>query len=280
MTIQPPLVSVDWLHRHYQQPDVAVIDTSWYLPSHKRDGKAEYLAAHIPGSVFFDIDLHSDTRSTLPHMLPPPEQFAAAVGALGISNTTSIVIYDGMGILASARLWWMFRVFGHDAVSVLDGGFPAWKAAGFETTADTSEPGSKTFKPCFQPGLIADMGTMTTALKSDAQVLDARPAGRFQGVDPEVRPGLSSGHMPGAQNVPQSTLLRDGFLLDKPALLDAFVRTGIDIDKPVITTCGSGVTAATLTLALAVLGKPLGRLYDGSWTEWASTPGNAIEKVG
>ncbi|MBY0613673.1 MAG: 3-mercaptopyruvate sulfurtransferase [Beijerinckiaceae bacterium] len=277
MKRQPPLVSADWLHQNLNADDVVIIDTSWYLPVHKRDGKAEYAQAHIPGAVFFDIDLHSDTSSSLPHMLPSPAQFAAAVGALGVSNDSHVVVYDGMGLFASPRLWWMFQVFGHDAVSVLDGGLPGWKAKGFETSSDLPAPVVTTFTPRFRKELVADMQTMTAALGSE-QVLDARPAGRFQGVDPEFRPGLSSGHMPGAHNLPQSTLVENGFLLPPPKLLEAFEGTGIDIDRPVITTCGSGMSAATLTLALAVLGKPIGQLYDGSWTEWAGTPGNPIEK--
>ena len=277
MTRQPPLVSADWLHQNLHANDVVIIDTSWYLPIHKRDAQREYAEKHIPGAVFFDIDLHSDKTSTLPHMLPSPEQFATAVRALGVSSDTRVVMYDGMGVFASPRLWWMFQVFGHDAVSVLDGGLPGWTAKGYETTRDVPKPAAGTFMPRFRPELVADMRTMTAALGSE-QVLDARPAGRFQGVDPEIRPGLSSGHMRGAHNLPQSTLVENGFLLAPPKLLEAFEGTGIDIDRPVITTCGSGMSAATLTLALAVLGKPIGKLYDGSWTEWAGTPGNAIEK--
>ena len=278
MNTQSPLVDAKWLADNLGDPNLVVIDASWYLPAHQRDGRAEYAARHIPGALFYDIDAHSSKETPLPHMLPTPEGFAQSAGSMGISETMTIVIYDGMGMFAAPRLWWTFLVFGAKTVHVLDGGLPAWIAAGYETTSEMPSRARVSFKAQFNSGMVADMDLMTSASSAKAQIADARPRGRFDGSDPEPRAGLSSGHIPGAKSLPQSTLVRNGFFAGPAEVASAFEAAGIDPDRPIITSCGSGMTAATLTLGLAVLGKPLGRLYDGSWTEWAGTPGNAIEK--
>ena len=278
-----PLVSVDWLKDRLEQPgihqpDIAIIDASWYLPQHQRDARGDYAAGHIPEAVFFDIDLHADRTSPLPHMLPPPEVFAEAAGSLGISDSSTIVVYDGLGLFSAPRVWWMFKVFGAEDVRVLDGGYPAWLARGFATTDTPASPRRRDFQVAMRTDLVADMQMMTTAIAGGLQIADARPPGRFSGRDPEIRPGIPSGHMPGARNIPQSSLVRDGHLLKGSELAQALTASGIDIDRPLIATCGSGVSAATITLALAELGRPMGRLYDGSWTEWGGTKHNAIER--
>jgi len=272
------LVGPDWLAERLGDPDIAIVDASWYLPSHGRNARQEYLVHHIPGAVFFDIDAISDRTSPLPHMLPTADDFADAVGAMGITRKTTIICYDGMVLFSAPRVWWSFRVFGAEDVRILDGGLPAWKAKGLPLTDAVPSPAPRRFEARFDASLVADMERMRGAIGGGDQIVDARPKGRFDGTDPEIRPGLESGHMPGAATVPQASLVRDGRLLPDAELLAAFARAGIDPDQPVITTCGSGVSASTLTLALAVLGKPLGALYDGSWTEWAGTPGNPIEK--
>ena len=278
MSREDALISADWLHDRLGDPSVAIVDGSWYLPIHGRNAREEYEVQHIPGAVFFDLDGVADTRSNLPHMLPSAEVFAKAVGAMGLSDDKTIIVYDGMGVFTAPRIWWTFKVFGARDVRVLDGGLPGWMAKGYPVTAEPSQPRQAHFSALYNAGMVADMTQMTALLAAGDQVLDARPAGRFSGADPEFRAGLSSGHMPGARNLPQSTLVQNGYLLDDAGLARAFAEAGIDIDKTVISTCGSGVTAASLSFALAVLGKPAGTLYDGSWTEWAGTPGNPIEK--
>lgn len=263
------LVSTAWLAEHIGRPDIAVVDASWYLPAQNRDGRAEYQAGHIPGAVFFDIDAVVDPDTNLPHMLPSPAAFGEAAGRLGISDQMQIVVYDGAGLFSAARAWWTFRAFGAQRVAVLDGGLPQWKAEGRELETGTPEISPATFHAFAAPDLVADARHVLAALSTAAaQVVDARPAARFRGEAPEPRPGLRSGHMPGGLSLPFTDVLEAGRLKPRPALTETFERAGLDFTKPTITTCGSGVTAAVLALALATLGKSDVALYDGSWAEW------------
>ena len=263
------LVSTGWLAAHLSDPGVVVIDASWHMPAANRDGRREFLAGHIPGAAFFDLDAVSDHTSPLPHMLPSPEDFASAMGALGVSNDVQVVVYDAAGLFSAPRLWWMLRIFGHEHVAILDGGLPKWTAEGHPLDKGEAHPTARVFTPRFNAAAVADLAQVRQALDSGSdQVLDARAAPRFLGRAPEPRPGLASGHMPGALNMPMTDLIADGRLKDPEALKAALAGIGVKGDKPVITSCGSGVSAAVITLALARLGRPMGRLYDGSWTEW------------
>lgn len=264
------LVSTEWLAEHLAATDIVVVDGSWYLPTERRDPHAEYLQRHIPGAVFFDIDAIADPDNSLPHMLPGPEQFAAAVGALGIGDAQRIVVYDGAGLFSAARVWWTFRVMGAGDVVVLDGGLPKWLAEGRPVEPGPVERRPRRFAPRFDAEAVRDMDAVRRLLEiGDEQIVDARSAARFAGQAPEPRPGLRSGHMPGSRNLPYGNLLNaDGTLKDDAVLDAAFAGAGIDLDRPIVTSCGSGVTAAILTLGLAVLGHRHNALYDGSWTEW------------
>lgn len=267
------IVDTSWLADNLAAPGLVVLDGSWHLPAEKRDPKAEFAAAHIPGARFFDIDDISDKSSPLPHMLPTPERFAAGVEALGIGDGDCVVVYDASapGLMSAGRVWWMLRIFGHTNVAVLDGGLRKWKAEGRPVTAETAPATApRRFTPLFHRSMLRDLDDMRALVAAgDAQIADARGAGRFEGRDPEPRPGLIAGHMPGACNVPFGTLLNgDGTLKSPPALRAAFESAGIDVGRPVVTTCGSGVSAAVLALALAVIGRSDTGLYDGSWSEW------------
>jgi thiosulfate/3-mercaptopyruvate sulfurtransferase len=267
------IVSTDWLATHLGAPDLVVLDGSWHLPAEKRDAKAEFSAAHIPGARFFDIDTVSDKTSSLPHMMPSAEQFAVQMQALGVGEGDCVVVYDASapGLMSGGRVWWMLRAFGHTNVAVLDGGLRKWKAEGRPLTADPAPPRSpRPLGARLDPRHVRTLDEMRALVAAGgAQIADARGPGRFEGREPEPRPGLRSGHMPGARNVPFSTLLKaDGTLKPKAELARVFQEAGIDVTRPVVTSCGSGVSAAVLTLALAIIGRDDTGLYDGSWSEW------------
>jgi len=265
------LVTTDWLAANLGAPGVVVLDGSFYLPAMKRDAAAEYLAGHIPGAVRFDIDEVADHATDLPHMLPSPANFAAAAGKLGIGDRDTIVAYDGHGIFASPRVWFTFRLFGADNVFILEGGLPKWKAEGRALESGPVTRPLGTFAARRRGDVVASLDRVRQALAShSAQIVDARPAERFRGEAPEPRPGVRSGHMPGSYNVPSTSVVKDGLLLPPDQLRQAFAAGGIDIDKPVITSCGSGVSAAILWLALDALGREPAALYDGSWSEWGA----------
>ncbi len=262
-------VTADWLSRHLDDPNVAIVDGSWHMPATARSGWTEYLAGHIPRAVFFDVDAIADTTSSLPHMLPPPEAFAKAMGALGIGDKQTIVIYDSYGLRSAARVWWTFRVMGAPDVVILDGGLPAWIAG--QLPLEEGMPASieqKTFNPSFKPAMVRGFEAVKAALGGDVQILDARSAGRFHGQEAEPRAGLRSGHMPGAISLPFGDVIEGERMKSSSDLRALFASRGVDIGKPIITSCGSGVTAAVLALALDVVGAPDVAIYDGSWTEW------------
>ena len=273
------IVSTDWLARHLDAPDVRVLDGSWHMPATGRDARAEYAEAHIPGAQFFDIDEIADTRSPLPHMAPPPEKFVSRVRAMGVGDGHRVVVYDQAGISAAARVWWTFRLMGHADVAVLDGGLPKWLAEG-RPTEDLEPPRrDRHFTARRDASLVRDVTQVAAAIKlGQEQIVDARSAERFAGEAPEPREGLRSGHMPGARNVPFTRLLNADGTMKAPDELEAeFRAAGVDPDRPVITTCGSGVTACVLALALERIGRRRWAVYDGSWTEWGAYPDLAVE---
>ena len=274
------LVSTAWLAAHRSDPDLRVIDASWYLPDAGRDAKAEYKAAHIPGARFFDIDEITDSRSNLPHMAPPPEKFVSRMRAMGIGDGHQVVVYDGSGLFSAARVWWTFRLMGKTDVAVLDGGFPKWQAEGREVEDMPPVLRDRHITVSRQHALVKDVTQVAHAAKlGEAEIIDARSAARFKGEAPEPRPGLRAGHIPGSKNVPYASLLNpDGTMKPVADLRAVFEAAGVNLSKPAITSCGSGVTAAVLSLALERMGHKNHALYDGSWAEWGMYEDLAVEK--
>ena len=264
------LVSTDWLAQHLRDPDLRVLDASWFLPGSGRDAKAEYQAGHIPGARFFDIDEIADLRSELAHMAPPPEKFISRMRAMGVGDGHQVVVYDGSGLFSAARVWWTFRLMGKNDVAVLDGGFPKWQAEGHEIEDMPPIVRDRHMTVSRQNQLVKDVTQVAHAAKlGEAEIIDARSAARFRGEAPEPRQGLRAGHIPGSTNLPFAEMLNpDGTMKPPAALKAAFEAIGVDLTKPAITTCGSGVTAAILNLALERIGHRNHALYDGSWSEW------------
>ncbi|MEZ5996957.1 MAG: 3-mercaptopyruvate sulfurtransferase [Hyphomonadaceae bacterium] len=266
-----PVVSPAWLAERISAPDIRVIDATWFMPSDGRDARALYAERRIPGAIFFDIDEIADTTSALPHMLPPPEKFASRMKKLGVGDGTRVIVYDNHGMFSAARVWWTFRVMGHEDVAVLDGGFPAWEGAGHDVeTGPPQQRMERHFTPRVRSDLVRDLADMRRAVDSGrAQILDARPAPRFRGEAPEPRAGLKSGHMPGARSLPSSALVNEaGALRSAEELKQIFSEARADTAQPALCTCGSGITAAIIALALARLGRWDAAVYDGSWAEW------------
>jgi thiosulfate/3-mercaptopyruvate sulfurtransferase len=274
----PAVVSTEWLATHLGDPDLRVLDGTWHMPQLKRDARAEFVQAHVPGAVFFDIDRIADPTTSLPHMLPTAEAFADAVGALGVGSGDRVVVYDTRGVVSATRVWWTFRAFGHDRVAVLDGGLRAWTAEGRPLEAGEPTPPRRQFRATLRPELVRDLEAMRRNLTTRAeQVVDARSRGRFEGTEPEPRAGLRGGHIPGSVSLPYDSLYRpDGTLQPPDALRSAFAAAGVDLAKPITTTCGSGVTASVLALALHLIGHAHVAVYDGSWTEWGGRPDTPV----
>jgi thiosulfate/3-mercaptopyruvate sulfurtransferase len=274
------LVETDWLASHLHAPGLIVVDGSMHLPTAKRNARAEYLAEHIPGALFFDIDEISDESSSLPHMLPSATKFASRMKKMGIGDGMQVVAYDSEGLYSAARVWWMFRTMGHEEVRVLNGGLKKWKAEG--RPLEDGEPPRRSerhFTARRNAEFVRDVGDVMSLIGTrTAQIVDARAAARFEGTAPEPRAGLRSGHIPGSRNVPFASLLNpDGTLREAAELRAIFDRAGVDVARPVVASCGSGVTAGVVALALAVLGRADAAVYDGSWSEWGADPTLPIE---
>ena len=274
------LVSTDWLSEHLSAPDVRVVDASWYLPAMERDPKLEFTEQHIPGAVYFDIDEIADTESPLPHMLPSPEKFSSRMRRLGLGDGARIVVYDGFGLLSAPRVWWMLRYFGHEDVAVLDGGLPKWLSENRPVESGPSPVKERHFTPRMNGFILRNFAQVEANIASRReQLLDARPAGRFAGTEAEPRPGLKAGHIPGSLNLPVGETFdpESKTVLPAKVLRAKFENAGIDLGKPVVTTCGSGVTAAGLALALYLLGNRDVAVYDGSWSEWGARKDAPVE---
>lgn len=273
-----PFVSTEWLATRLSDPDLQVIDGSWHLPTQNRNGRLEYEQAHIPGAIFLDIDALADASTGLPHMLVDDATFGREAGRLGISSSKTLVVYDGSGLFSAPRVWWMLRLYGVAKVFILDGGFPRWIAEQRPAESGPGRAEPAVFEAKRVQGRVADLDDVRRTLESgDAQVVDARPAARFSGQAPEPRPGIRSGHMPGSLNLPFSALVADGTLAEPGTLRQSFAEAGVDLDKPVMASCGSGVSAAIVVLAMHTLGRRDAVLYDGSWAEYASRPDSIIE---
>ncbi len=277
---QTSLIETEELARELDAPDLVILDASWHMPAEGRNAHAEYLAEHIPGALFFDIDEIADTKSALPHMLPPPEKFSSRMRSMGIGDGSRIVVYDSAGLFSAARVWWTFRVMGVQDVSVLNGGLPKWKREGLPL--ESGEPTARTarhFTARRNADLVRDLTDMKSLIKDrNAEIVDARAAERFAGKAPEPRAGLRSGHIPGAHNLPFGRLItKDGTLKPAPEVERLFEEAGVDLSKPVVASCGSGITASVLALALAELGHRRTSVYDGSWSEWGADQNLPIE---
>jgi len=274
------LTGTDWLASELEAPDIVIIDGSWHMPSEGRDARAEYLEEHIPGAIFFDIDEIADTKSPLPHMLPPPEKFSSRMRSMGIGDGSRVVVYDTSGMFSAARVWWTFRVMGFDDVTVLNGGLPKWKREGLPLESGEPTPRStRHFTSRRNADLVRDVYDMKSIIKDhSAEIIDSRSADRFAGKVAEPRPGVRSGHIPGSLNVPYGKLVNaDGTLKSKPELERVFARAGVDLGKPVVASCGSGITASVLALALAEIGHRRTAVYDGSWSEWGADQSLPVE---
>lgn len=275
MTTAPSsfFVTTEWLAAHLKEPDLVVVDGSFFMPDENRNAQAEYLAGHIPGAVLFDIDVIADHSTNLPHMLPSVEVFAKAMHDFGISERMRIVVYDASGIQGVARVWWTLRLYGAKDVKILSGGLPKWKAEGRPLESGSVMRQPQSFKVQFDAAAVASAADVLKASQDGApQIVDARSAPRFKGEIPEPRPGLRSGHIPGSLNVPYRDVIANGEMRSPAEVAAAFTRAGVDLSRPIITSCGSGVTAAILLLALETTGKQGIVLYDGSWTEWGGRP--------
>jgi thiosulfate/3-mercaptopyruvate sulfurtransferase len=275
-----PVVSTGWLAERLGDPGLRILDATWYLPHLRRDAQAEFREAHIPGAVYFDIDAIADRQQGLPHMLPDAATFAEAVGALGVGDGDRVVVYGGKHLIASARVWWTFRTFGHDRIAVLDGGFPRWREEGRPVEAGAPSPARRHFTARFRPDLVTALDSVRRNLETRAvQVVDARSAGRFAGTEPEPRAGVRSGRIPGSLNLPYDGLFRpDGSLLPAGDLRRRFEDARVDLAQPIVTTCGSGVSACVLALGLHLAGRPDVPVYDGSWTEWGGREDVPVER--